>query len=211
MLHPTACEYANEGIRTPYTPSDAGSTPTCWTRCSQLRWGGTARTQSPPATSGRRSLHAPLLYRGRSCRGSGPRPFRREQAPPWCPAAPHSVQHQLRLFALSLQAPFQRCLVSTTYLSATDASPRPITRRQLAGKRGSAASARHGASSAVARHGKTRQTETAQPGSPFAPPATMATSWAAGIIVSEVDPSYAAKYKCQCTQHTLRVHHRGAQ
>ena len=24
-----------------------------------------------------------------------------------------------------------------------------------------------------------------QPGSPFAPPATMATSWAAGIIVSE--------------------------
>jgi len=35
----------------------------------------------------------------------------------------------------------------------------------------------------------TCQPETAQPGSPFTPPATMATSWAAGIIVSEVDTS----------------------
>ena len=42
-----------------------------------------------------------------------------------------------------------------------------------------------------------RQAETAQPGSPFAPPATMATSWAAGIIVSEVDASYAAMGECQ--------------
>jgi hypothetical protein len=39
------------------------------------------------------------------------------------------------------------------------------------------------------RHTKTRQAKTAQPGSPVAPPATVATSWAAGIIVSEVDPS----------------------
>ena len=36
---------------------------------------------------------------------------------------------------------------------------------------------------------KTRQPTWAQPGSPFAPPATMATSWAAGIIVSEMDTS----------------------
>jgi hypothetical protein len=46
-----------------------------------------------------------------------------------------------------------------------------------------------------------------QPGSPVAPPATMATSWAAGIIVSEVDTSYAAMCKCQ---HTLGVHDRRA-
>ena len=33
-------------------------------------------------------------------------------------------------------------------------------------------------------HANTRQARTAQPGSPFAPPVTMATSWAAGFIAS---------------------------
>jgi hypothetical protein len=39
------------------------------------------------------------------------------------------------------------------------------------------------------RDSKTRQAKTAQPGSPFTLPDTMATNWAAGIIVSEVDAS----------------------
>jgi hypothetical protein len=44
---------------------------------------------------------------------------------------------------------------------------------------------------------KTRQPAWAQPGSPFAPPATMATSWAAGIIASEMTASYALMCDCQ--------------
>lgn len=36
------------------------------------------------------------------------------------------------------------------------------------------------------RGAKARQTSTAQPGSPLAPPVTMATTWAARIIVSEI-------------------------
>jgi hypothetical protein len=36
---------------------------------------------------------------------------------------------------------------------------------------------------------KPQQAESTQPGSPFAPSATMATKWAAEIIVSEVDTS----------------------
>jgi hypothetical protein len=38
-------------------------------------------------------------------------------------------------------------------------------------------------------HSNSGQAKTAQPGSPVAPPATMATSWAAGIIVSEMTAS----------------------
>jgi hypothetical protein len=44
---------------------------------------------------------------------------------------------------------------------------------------------------------KTRQPTWAQPGSPFAPPATMATSWAAGIIAPEMTASYAFMCGCQ--------------
>jgi hypothetical protein len=44
---------------------------------------------------------------------------------------------------------------------------------------------------------KTRQPTWAQPGSPFAPPATMATNWAAGIIASEMTASYALMCDCQ--------------
>ena len=44
---------------------------------------------------------------------------------------------------------------------------------------------------------KNRQFGMAQPGSPVAPPATMATSSAAGIIVSEMDTSYPGMGECQ--------------